>query len=545
MIQIKFFRAISCRSYRLYKAINVSGKIVNYRLFYSTYYYQEITTRNLFITTKQTQSIMAKLEVPFGRNLAFGTGEIADQLAYQGFTFTIFTFYFSVIGLEAWKITIVFILWSIYNAFNDPILGSLSDRTRTRKLFGGRRRPWMIAAALPLALVMFLLFTPAVSANGAHGPGTVIYMLFIMCLFDTAYTAFSLNRTSLYPEIFRTDKAREEVGAVRRIVMVIALLLAFILPTLFISDMTLENPAEFSTVKWEYQLTGIIFGIIILVTIIINVIWGAKEPPVEEMEKKNPLKLWESLKVSLTNKKFVIFAICSTMNWYVFGLIPTIMTVYIKTVVDTSGDWLWLALDSLGELRVSIPLVLAFVISIFGVLFWSFIDRKVGSKLGFILSMSWWAIVLLPLAFIDSYLGIIIVMALNGIGLGGSPYFIDRHISNIADDDELKTGERREGSYYGVHALFVRLSTILSIASIAIMLSTNGWMVYEPSSVTPGLIFGLKSLMSLFPIGAFIIGIIFLIIYPIGKKEVEKLQAGLKNKKSDEADPEVIHLNEK
>jgi GPH family glycoside/pentoside/hexuronide:cation symporter len=479
---------------------------------------------------------MSRLEVPFGRNLAFGTGEIADQLAYQGFTFMIFTFYFSVIGINAGAITIVFVLWSIYNAFNDPLIGGLSDRTKTKKLWGGRRRPWMIASMIPLALVMFLLFTPpGVSQFGDTNAWTVIYMLFVMCLFDTVYTAYSLNRTSLYPEIFRTDQARAEVGAVRRILMVIALLLATILPTLIIEDMALQDKLRFLNVVWQYRYTGLIFGAIITVTILINVLWGAKEPPYEELEKKQPLKLWPALKVSLTNKKFVIFAICSTMNWYVFSLIPTIMPVYIKTLfLDKESnfiwDRLWHSLDFLGELRISIPLVVAFLMSILGVVFWAFIDRLIGSKLAFILSMSWWILVLIPLIFWDSYWGILIMMALNGIGLGGSPYFIDKHISNIADDDELKTGERREGSYYGVHALFVRLSTILSIGSIAIMLSTNGWYVYDPdpSSITPSLIFGLKSLMSLFPAGALLIGIIFLIFYPLGKKEVEKLQASLK-----------------
>ena len=478
---------------------------------------------------------MNKLEVPFGKNLAFGIGEIADQLAYQGFTFTIFTFYFSVIQLEAKYITIVFIIWSIYNAFNDPLIGSLSDRTRTRKIFGGRRRPWMIVSAVPLAIVMFLLFTPpGGQVSGGYNFWTIIYMLFIMCLFDTVYTAYSLNRTSLYPEIFRTSKAREEVGAVRRIVMVIALLLAFIMPTLLISDMTLQEPTSVaSDVIWQYQLTGIIFGAVILITILINVLWGAKEAPYEELEKKEPLKLWESMKISLTNKKFVLFAICSTMNWYVFGILPTIIPIYIKTVIDFETDWLAVALESLGELRISLPLVLAFLMSIFGVLFWSFIDRKLGSKLGFILSMAWWIIVLIPFIFINSYLGIMIVLALNGIGLGGSPYFIDRHISNIADDDEVRTGQRREGSYYGVHALFVRLSTILSIGSIAIVLSTNGWKVYDPTVVTPGIIFGLKSLMSLFPVGALIIGIVFLIFYPLGRKQVKELQGNLQSKIND------------
>ncbi len=472
---------------------------------------------------------MKKLEVPFGKNLAFGIGEIADQLAYQGFTFTIFTFYYAVIKLDAKYITIVFIIWSIYNALNDPLIGSISDKTRTKKLFGGRRRPWMIAMALPLALVMFLLFTsPGGQISGGFKLSTMIYMLFIMCLFDTVYTGYSLNRTSLYPEIFRTDKAREEVGAVRRIVMVIALLMAFIMPTLFISDMALEDPTSIpSEIIWQYQLTGIIFGVIILVTILINVIWGAKEAPYEELEKKKTMKLGESLKISLTNKKFVIFALCSTMNWYVFSLLPTIMPIYVKNVVPVD-DWLYVAMESLGELRISIPLALAFIMSIFGVLFWTFIDRKVGSKVGLIISMSWWALVLIPLIFIKSYLGILIIMALNGIGLGGSPYFIDRNISNIADDDEVRTGQRREGSYYGVHALFVRLSSILSIASIAIVLTTNGWNVYNPDIVTEQIKFGLQSLMSLFPAGGLIIGIIFLIFFPLGRKQVQALQANLK-----------------
>ncbi|MBN1330876.1 MAG: MFS transporter [Candidatus Heimdallarchaeota archaeon] len=479
---------------------------------------------------------MRKLEVPFGRNLAYGIGEIADQLAYQGFTFTIFTFYYSVIKLDAKFITLVFIIWSIYNAFNDPLLGSLSDKTRTRKFFGGRRRPWMIVTALPLAVVMVLLFTsPGGQISGGLSVGTVIYMLFIMCLFDTIYTAYSINRTSLYPEIFRTDKAREEVGAVRRIVMVIALLVAFILPTLMIEDMTLSNPVpDVGKTIWQYQLTGIIFGVIILASIIINVLWGAKEAPYEELEKKETMNLWQSLKVSLSNKKFVIFALCSTMNWFVFGLIPTIMPIYVKTVVAEGSDFLYDKLASLGDLRISLPLVVAFLMSIFGVLFWSFIDRKLGSKLGFILSMSWWAAVLIPLIFIKSYLGITIIMALNGIGLGGSPYFIDRHISNIADDDEVKTGQRREGSYYGVHALFVRLSTILSIGAIALVLTTNGWAVYDPINPSEGVIFGLKSLMSLFPAGALLIGIIILIFYPIGRKQVQLLQANLQQNKTSE-----------
>ncbi|NHJ41480.1 MAG: MFS transporter [Asgard group archaeon] len=484
---------------------------------------------------------MKKLEVPFGKNLAYSIGIVADQIAYQGFTFLIFTFYYAIVQVPVQYITIVFIIWSIYNAINDPLLGSLSDRTRTKKLFGGRRRPWMIVSALPLALIMFFLFTPPNNYQLGGGPWIVVYFLFIICLFDTIYTAFSVSRTALYPEIFRTNKAREEVGAVQRIVMVIALLTSFILPTFLIEDMTPADPQlDYAGYTWDFKLTGIIFGAIILVTILINVIWGAKEKPYDELEKKERMPIFKAMRESLTNKKFVIFALCSTMNWFVFGLIPTIMPIYVEFVVDPADP----VMLFFGSLAVSIPLAVAFIVSIFGVLFWMFIDRKVGSKIGFILSMSWWAIVLIPLVFIDSYLGILIVMGLNGIGLGGSPYFIDRNISNIADDDEVKTGQRREGSYYGVHALFVRLSTILSMGSIAIVLGASGWEVYDPASIANPPKFGLQSLMSLFPAGALIIGIIILIFFPLGKKEVDKLQASLKVSTNETIETEVNSSDE-
>lgn len=484
---------------------------------------------------------MKKLEVPFGKNLAYSIGIVADQIAYQGFTFLIFTFYYAIVQVPVQYITIVFVIWSIYNAINDPLLGSLSDRTRTKKLFGGRRRPWMIVSALPLALIMFFLFTPPNNYQLGGGPWIVVYFLFIICLFDTIYTAFSVSRTALYPEIFRTNKAREEVGAVQRIVMVIALLTSFILPTFLIEDMTPADPQlDYAGYTWDFKLTGIIFGAIILVTILINVIWGAKEKPYDELEKKERMPIFKAMRESLTNKKFVIFALCSTMNWFVFGLIPTIMPIYVEFVVDPADP----VMLFFGSLAVSIPLAVAFIVSIFGVLFWMFIDRKVGSKIGFILSMSWWAIVLIPLVFIDSYLGILIVMGLNGIGLGGSPYFIDRNISNIADDDEVKTGQRREGSYYGVHALFVRLSTILSMGSIAIVLGASGWEVYDPASIANPPKFGLQSLMSLFPAGALIIGIIILIFFPLGKKEVDKLQASLKVSTNETIETEVNSSDE-
>jgi GPH family glycoside/pentoside/hexuronide:cation symporter len=455
-----------------------------------------------------------KLEVPLGRNLAYATGEITDAVAYQGFSFLIFTFYYTVIGIHINYLILMYILWSIYNAFNDPIIGGLSDKTRTKKFGGGRRRPWMVAMWIPLMLIMFFLFTPF--ATYAEAPvWTVIYFFLIICLFDTIYTAFSLSRTSLYPEMFRTDRAREEAGMGRRVMMVFGLIIAMVVPTLIIENLTESSQANI----YNYWIAGAVLGIIAFITAFINIKWGVKEPPIEELETKDTMGVFKSIWYSIKNWKFVVFALCSTMNWYVFGLLPLIIPIYTQ-----------FALGKEDSIYASGLLLIAFLSSAPGVVLWMFVDRKIGSKRGFILSQAFWIASLIPLFFISKYTNAAIMFVLNGIALGGSPYFIDRNISNIVDEDELRTGQRREGSYYGVHALFVRMSSILGIISVGLILSKYGWTFFNPENVTGDLVAGLRSLVSIFPAVALAIGIVFLLFFPINKKTIAEIHAKTKPK---------------
>lgn len=464
----------------------------------------------------------SKRAVPLKFNLAFATGEITDAVSYQGFSFLIFAFYYSIVGIDLKYVTIIYVLWSIYNAFNDPILGGFSDKTRTRKFGGGRRRPWMIVAWIPLSLIMFFLFTPF-STYADHPVWVSIYFFVIICLFDTIYTMFSLNRTSLYPEMFRTDKEREEAGTGRRLMMIIGLILAMGLPTFIIGDLT--DPAN----HYKYWIAGAALGVIVFITAWINLKWGVKEPPLEHMEKIDTIGVFKSIWITLKNRKFLIFVLCSMMNWYIFALFPMIIPYFSKYVLGIHAGADWMA-ENYG-IYAALLLLVAFLSSAIGVLIWSKVDSLLGSKLGFILSQIYWVLVLIPLFFVNNYFVALGIMALNGIGLGGSPYFIDRNISNIADDDELQTNQRREASYYGVHALIIRLSGILAIVSIFIMLGSKWSIFHEVDFTSNPPIVELKSLVSWFPAGALVLGIIFLLLYPLNKKKVDILQANYKKSK--------------
>jgi GPH family glycoside/pentoside/hexuronide:cation symporter len=448
-------------------------------------------------------------KVPFKLKFGYALGEISDSVAYQGFSFLIFTFYYTVIGLSVTNISIAFIIWSIYNSLNDPVLGAISDRMKTTKLGGGRRRPWIIGMTGPLALMMIFLFTPP-----ANNPVLqTLYFLFAMCLFDTVYTGYSLNNTSLYPEMFGTNRSREEVGAARRILMVVGLILAFILPGFVIRDMT--NVHGYAETPGQYILTGAIFAVIIVGINIWHIKWGVREPPLEAIRSSESLGFFESLKITLTNKHFLFICSASIMNWYVFGILPMIVPIYATHV---------LGLDR-SSLEISILLLVAFLGSIPGVLLWSKIDAKVGSKNAFIISTLWWLLSFIPFIFLRTYTAALVAFILVGIELGGAPYFLDRNISNVIDEDELKTKQRREAAYYGVHALIIRLSTILIILTVSIVLSTNGWQTYNPEQTTPELLNGLVSLMSYFPMAALAISLIFLGLFPLTKARVDTILA--------------------
>ncbi|MDD1776811.1 MAG: MFS transporter, partial [Candidatus Helarchaeota archaeon] len=152
------------------------------------------------------------------------------------------------------------------------------------------------------------------------------------------------------------------------------------------------------------------------------------------------------------------------------------------------------------------------------------IGHRLGVRKGYMLSMLWWAAALTPLYFISDVILGIITFAVVGLGLAGSLYYIDLLVSDIVDEDELKTGCRREGGYYGINALIIRLSTILTFITIGVVLATNGWMVYDPEVYSYALEMGLRSIMFIFPAIALIIGVVSLYFYPLHGKRLQEIK---------------------
>ncbi len=449
---------------------------------------------------------MTEEQYPFKTKFSYTFGQFSDTVAYQGFTYLIFAFYFGLLKLNAVWITWAFIGWSLWNAFNDPLMGLISDRTKTR---WGRRKPWIMIATIPLALIMFLLFTPPQTTSVA----SFVYFVFIIILFEGVYTMMSLNMTSLFPEMFLDEKSRASVNRMRQIMTVIGLITATIVPTFLIED--LANQHDYPYTMSQFQTVGIILGVAVLVGLIIAIKWGVRERKEFSQDAYKTPSVLQAFKYTLKNKSFITYVVAALMTWYIYGMLLPIVPFYGTYVLGIES----------GSLLLGVLLLLVFVMAIPGFWIWKKVGQKFGVRRGYMLSMAVWIGTLAPLYFISDVISGLIVFACIGLGISGSMFYIDLIISDIVDEDEIKTKVRREGGYYGINALIIRLSTILTFVTIGLVLSTTGWWVYDPGAYSIEIEMGLRSIMFIFPAIALAIGIIAMYFFPLHGKHLEDMRS--------------------
>ena len=442
---------------------------------------------------------------------SYSTGQIINNAAYQTFSLLIFTFYFTIVGLNVILITIAFMIWSVWNSINDPLLGAISDRTHTK---WGRRYPYIMISIVPLGLVMFFLFTPPISFGVTDQLTNFIYFLIIIIIFEFFYTMFDVNLIALFPELFITEEERTNANAVRMTVYLITLIITFALPTFFIPDFS--NPKYLT----QYQIFGIFIAILIIIAGLCFLKFSPREKAEFSEEYKSIASLKDTFKICVKNKTFMGYIPAEMGMWYVIGVITTIIVLYGKFVLGIGeGETIYIAL----------MLVIAFIsTAVFMNVLWKPVVRKLGPRKTWMIAMLSWILVLIPFMFIqDKYQGMI-VLFFFGIGLSGPIYIIDLILSDIIDEDEVTTGTRREAGYYGVKAFFYKLSGVFVFLTIGLVFTNVGWAVYEPEKVTSEVVFGLRALMFIFPAMALVISILVMYKYSLHGEKLaqvkEKLQ---------------------
>lgn len=157
-------------------------------------------------TTREPQRSQLKLSQSIATQnspVAYRLGSFGLESLFQVFAAFYVFYYTDKLGLAVTLAAIINLVYGVWDAVDDPVIGFLSDNTRTH---WGRRRPWLLAG-LPF-YILFLVLVYAVPAAFRQGKALFWYALVIFCLFEVAYSVMSVNYSALFPELFQGLRER-------------------------------------------------------------------------------------------------------------------------------------------------------------------------------------------------------------------------------------------------------------------------------------------------------------------------------------------------
>jgi len=145
------------------------------------------------------------------KNMAsYGFGKFFDEFLKVAFGTLVFFYYESELGLNVWITALGYVIFAIWNAFNDPFLGYLIDRPFKFTKKWGRRFPWVFIGGVPWLFSYYLIFNPP-SVDPKSGAWILFgWLVLTTCLFDTCASIYNVSFYSIFPDKFRSDTNAEK-----------------------------------------------------------------------------------------------------------------------------------------------------------------------------------------------------------------------------------------------------------------------------------------------------------------------------------------------
>lgn len=540
------------------------------------------------MTTNQSSE---KLELT--TKLAFGAGDIGPALTANLLVFFLLPFLTNVAGLSPSLAGSILLIGKISDAINDPIIGVLSDRTRTK---WGRRLPWILLGAIPFGIVFLLQWiVPNFSNNNQLNQILlVIYYIVIAVVFNLFYTAVNLPYQALTPELTQDYNERTSLNSFRFSFSIGASILSLILAgaifqiyqqdaqqkyqilalissiisviALFWCSFQLQERgyqafisnrnkkllgffclASATTMAVLAMLNyvqsdsnkGVLFALIylfitfFLIVVALTLITGKTEPhlrhKLEDISPENNepnLTFKEQLKIVFNNRPFLYVIGIYLCSWLAAQLTASILLFFVV-------NWMGLPESQFPSVAIAVQgtaLIMLFI--------WQFISTLLDKKKVYYLGTAIWIIAQIGLFLVQPTQNILLyfLAILAGCGISVSYLIPWSMIPDVIDLDELQTGQKREGIFYGFMVLLQKFGLALGLFLVGIALDVAGFIKQVPGQPIPtqpeSALFAIRFVFAPLPAIFLMVGIFLAYLYPITREYHQEIRAKLAEKQN-------------
>jgi GPH family glycoside/pentoside/hexuronide:cation symporter len=430
---------------------------------------------------------------------SYGVGYLIMELWNIIFGSYVFFFYETEVGLYIWLVTLGYVIYALWNSFNDPLIGFLSNKPAFWWRRWGKRYPIILGAAIPWFISMYLILTPP-NIDPVEGAMFIFaWMIFATCLFDTFYSMFQNNHYSLFPDKFRLDNDRRKAGGLGLILGTCGTAIGGIIPPLLISYGN----------KPSYSFMALIMVIIASIFLIL-LIPGIKESKqmidryIKTDMHKEREPFFPAMKKVIKQRNFMTLVFITFIGDVAFACITGSIHYLVRYNLQESAGFATILIGAalLGSV-VSIPF------------FVKLTQKMNNNRKMHIIGIVLLIIFLMFLAFFWDIYSLIFAVILYGVGMAAFKVARFPCLADTMDEAICETGKHQESIYMGVQTFFMRFSLIAQALIFAIVHVLSGFNPALEKQTALALI-GMRLQAAVIPAIVVLIGlIVFLHFYDL------------------------------
>jgi GPH family glycoside/pentoside/hexuronide:cation symporter len=460
-----------------------------------------------------------KEKIPFLNKILYGTGDLGISMNNSIITAFFSVFMVTVVGMPPGLVAIIFIIGRSWDFINDPIIGHLSDRTRTK---WGRRRPFLLFGAIPFGLSFILLWLgPDFSQTGL-----IIYYSLAYIVYEAMATIVYMPYYALTPELTEDYDERTKLTSYRMMFNIIGSLTAYILPLFIIGN-------DWTQATKQQVLVMAMVAAVIAATPFLIVFLSTKEK--KEFQRQELPKFIPSLKAAFKNRPFVFGAMMYLFTWMTIIVVESNLQFFIIHIVQRQSQSM-------------IIMVSIFVTAIFALPIWNWVSKNWNKRYAYIGGVAFWAVVMMILIFMSPetpFWLILILCIMAGIGVSAAQVLPWSIIPDAIEWEEWQTGERNEGMFYSLITLLGKVGMAIAQPVGLLILQLTGFKEGQGVIQSPTALLGVRLVMGPLPALLLLSGILMAVFYPLTREQhhevVKALRLRREIRKQKLADKSSVH----
>ena len=425
--------------------------------------------------------------------MLFGLPEFAVYLAVIPVTLYLPFFYSRDLGLSLTDIGLLLMVARISDVVTDPLIGALSDRTKTS---WGRRKPWMVAGTPLMMISAYQLFSPSGEVTNSYLLIWSMLLWFGWTMINIPYYAWGAEISDDFDERTRITGWRQAFGFSGNISV---LLVPVAAAQLF----------GYGGVAKESLVIIGGMALVLLPLLIGLTVWKLPE---RDTAPRTPQPIIRNLRFMLSNGSFLVLFFGFTLMSLGTTMIGTLFMLFTTFAMD---------LEEQAQ-----PILLAyFAINIVGLPFWVWLSRRIGKREAWLTGTMVMTIATPTYLLLSPGDLVAFVLITAVIGFAGGN-FLALSMSMKADVIEIATRRKRDniaGAYVAIWSLGAKMTQALAVG---ISLPLLGWFGFDPRTDNgPDEINALRVTIALLPPALYLAAILTIVRYPIDKIRLQRLRS--------------------